>query len=237
MKRKDKKEEQRRKREQRLAKLRAAKRRRRNEDPLLERPEPVKPEKEKILIVCEGKNTEPTYFRKFKLTNATIKAVGEGYNTLSLVNRATQLAKEDDYNQVWCVFDKDDFPNKNFNDAIFMAEREGFHVAYSNQAFEYWLILHFENHQGGAMHRNDYCDKLNKYLEAFGVKYDCDSKGITDEIFDVLVSKLEHNPITRQKLAYRRAKRILENYDNKSPAREESSTKVHLLIEEIEKYR
>ncbi|MGN6417310.1 MAG: RloB domain-containing protein [Pseudobacter sp.] len=32
-------------------------------------------------------------------------------------------------------------------------------IAYSNQAFEYWLILHFEDHQGGKIDRNDYHKK------------------------------------------------------------------------------
>lgn len=33
-----------------------------------------------ILIVCEGENTETSYFEQFKLTSATI--IGKGYNTL-----------------------------------------------------------------------------------------------------------------------------------------------------------
>jgi hypothetical protein len=92
----------------------------------LERNIPFKIEKPLILIVCEGKNTEPSYFRQFKLTSATIKPVGEGYNTISLVKRAMQLALEKKYDQVWCVFDKDDFPENDFNDAITIASANGF---------------------------------------------------------------------------------------------------------------
>jgi len=126
---KNKKDEQIQKKKKHLEEIRKAKRRKRNQEPNLERPEPQKDEKQKILIVCEGKNTEPSYFKKFKLSTATIKVVGEGYNTLSLVNRAIQLSKKEDYDQVWCVFDKDDFSNKNFNSAIFKAEEIGFKVA------------------------------------------------------------------------------------------------------------
>jgi hypothetical protein len=69
--------------------------------------------------------------------------------------------KEKSYDQVWCVFDADPKPNnpnqaKNFNDADALAARKGFSVAYTNQAFEYWLILHFYYHQGGGMNRNDF---------------------------------------------------------------------------------
>ena len=91
------------------------------------RNQPTKDEKQSFLIVCEGKNTEPDYFRKFKLKTATIKVVGEGYNTVSLVEQAEKLDKQGEYDQVWCVFDKDDF--KNFNNAIQKAEQLGFKVA------------------------------------------------------------------------------------------------------------
>lgn len=55
---------------------------------VLDRAEPSKLEKPEILIVCEGENTEPSYFKKFRLVTATVETVGEGRNTVSLVNRA-----------------------------------------------------------------------------------------------------------------------------------------------------
>ena len=162
--------------------------------------------------------------------------MGLGYNTISLVKKTIALAQEDEYNQVWCVFDRDDFPAADFNNAIFLAEKQGFGIAYSNQAFEYWLILHFEDHQGGAMHRDQYTDKLNRYLKDFGLEYDKESKTITEEIFDVLQSKLPEKNKTRQEVAIERAERIYQIYDHRSPAEEESSTMVFRLIGEIDKY-
>ena len=47
--------------------------------------------RERFLIVCEGKKTEPNYFRSFKVSTANIKVGGEGANTLSLVNVALEL--------------------------------------------------------------------------------------------------------------------------------------------------
>ena len=109
-----------------------------------------------ILIVCEGKNTEPSYFKQFRISSAIVKSIGEGYNTISLVKRAKQLAKRKKYDQIWCVFDADPKLDntkqaQNFNNAIKLAEKHKFGIAYSNQAFEYWLILHLDDHQGGAM--------------------------------------------------------------------------------------
>ncbi len=172
MKMKNKKAEQEKKRQADKAR-RAAAKRKRAAGTKLERADPKKQKKESFLIVCEGKNTEPSYFEQFKLSTAVITVVGEGYNTLSLVKEAKRLSekkKGEKYDQVWCVFDKDDFPANNFNQAIALSEKLGFKVAYSNQAFEYWLILHFEAHQGGAMHRDSYCAKLNSYLKAFNLK-------------------------------------------------------------------
>ncbi len=157
MKMKNKKAEQIAAKEKHLGNLKA----KRRQEPQLERNEPNKIEKPTILIVCEGENTEPSYFRQFRLSSATIKAVGEGYNTISLVQRAVALAQEKKYDQVWCVFDKDDFSANDFNNAIVLAENNNFGVAYSNQAFEYWIILHLDDHQGGGMRRDECNDKLN----------------------------------------------------------------------------
>lgn len=209
---------------------------RRNE-PVFERSEPILEEKPTILIVCEGENTEPSYFSQFRLSTATIKPVGEGYNTTSLVNRATDLAKEKDYEQVWCVFDKDDFNANDFNNAIVTAEAQGFGIAYSNQAFEYWIILHFDDHQGGGMHRKDYDKKINKLLKPFKLAYDGEgSKIITEEIFEVLDGIDEKTNRERKELAIQRAKRNYEQFEHANPATEESSTTVFRLVETLLKY-
>jgi hypothetical protein len=232
MKMRNKRGEQIERKKRHLESLRTAKAKRRGE-PALERPEPTRIEKPVILVVCEGENTEPSYFRQFRLASATIKAVGEGYNTVSLVNRAEQLAAEGNFEQVWCVFDKDDFPDNDFNNAIAMAAGKGFHAAYSNQAFEYWFILHFEDHQGGGMHRSEYADKINDYLRPFGIVFDDNSKIITEEIFSILEGIDQQTGISRTRLALQRAERIYDRLDHNSPAKEESSTTVFKLVDEI----
>lgn len=208
-------------------------------EPTLARNEATKINKPTILIVCEGENTEPSYFRQFKLTSATIKPVGEGYNTISLVKRAIHLSKEKSYNQVWCVFDADPKPGnpkqlQNFNDAIRLADKNGFGIAYSNQAFEYWLILHLDDHQGGGMNRNDYNDKMNQLLKPFGLTYEGEgSKLITEEIFEVLDGIDKKTNKERKRLAITRAERTYKLFDHTNPANEESSTTVFRLVEEI----
>lgn len=209
----------------------------RRQEPLLIRNEPTKNERPTILIVCEGKNTEPSYFSQFRLSTATIKAIGEGFNTVSLVNRALMFSEEKTYDQVWCVFDKDDFSADDFNNAILIAEANNFGVAYSNQAFEYWIILHLDDHQGGGMHRDDYDRKVNQLLKPFGLSYDGkSSKIITEKIFEVLDGvDIKYNK-SRKDLAIERAKRIYDQFDHNSPANEESSTTVFKLVEELLRY-
>lgn len=66
-----------------------AKRRRRMN---LARPEPHMNIKQTVLIVCEGKNTEPSYFEQFRVSTVTIKTVGVGEGTTRLVEQAKKIA-------------------------------------------------------------------------------------------------------------------------------------------------
>lgn len=102
----------------------------------LSRRQGVREIKQSFLIVCEGEKTEPDYFKAFRMTTATVKAVGQAMNTMTLVNKAISIREADrqkkrEYDQCWVVFDKDDFPTSDFNQAIQLAEKNGFRVAYS----------------------------------------------------------------------------------------------------------
>ena len=113
--------------------------------------------KQTFLIVCEGEKTEPNYFNSFRVRTATIKVEGAGDNTVNLVRIALRLRKEQakegsPYDQVWCVFDRDDFPAEHFNEAFAVAQEHGVEIAYSNQAFELWYLLHF-NYYDAAISR------------------------------------------------------------------------------------
>jgi len=209
----------------------------RRAEPNLERTVARLIEKPSILIVCEGENTEPSYFNQFRISSATVKSVGEGYNTLSLVNRTIQLASQEKYDQVWCVFDKDDFSENDFNNAIQTAQAQNFGIAYSNQSFEYWFILHFDDHQGGGMHRNKYNEKINSLLKPFNVTYDgTGSKLVTENFFELLDGIDEKTNKKRIDLAIARAERNYNQFDHSNPAQEESSTTVFQLAKELLKY-
>lgn len=194
----------------------------------LSRRQGVREIKQSFLIVCEGEKTEPDYFKAFRMTAATIKAVGQAMNTMTLVSKAINIRESDQkkkkvYDQCWVVFDKDDFPAKDFNQAIQLAEKNGFHVAYSNQAFEYWFLLHY-NLYTGAIHRSQYKEMLTRLT---GMPY---SK--TDGYGAVMYNLL----LSRQQKAISNAEAVLAEISHGNPAEEESSTTVHKLVRELNKY-
>jgi hypothetical protein len=188
----------------------------------------VREVKQSFLIICEGENTEPDYFKAFRMTAATVKALGEAMNTMSLVNKAINIreaekSKKRFYNQCWVVFDKDDYSANDFNQAIQLAEKNGFQVAYSNQAFEYWFLLHF-NLYTGAIHRNQYNEMLEKLT---GMHYN-KAEGYGALMYNLLLA--------RQEKAIRNAETVLAEISHGNPAEEESSTTVHKLVIELNKY-
>ncbi len=126
----------------------------------------------RILIVCEGEKTEPNYFKAFGdirrghyVFKFDIKTAGGGISTTGVVDKAIALRDEADkkgapYDSVWAVFDKDSFPANSFNAAIKKAEKNGIQCAWSNEAFEIWYLLHFQN-RITAMKRDEYKDAIS----------------------------------------------------------------------------
>ena len=102
-------------------------------------------------------------------------------------------------------------------------KKNGFKVAYSNQAFEYWFLLHFNLYKG-ALHRNSYADMLSRLS---GIPY---SK--TEGFGAIMYNRLLH----LQPQAIKNASAVLADVSHGNPAMEESSTTVHLLVEELNKF-
>ena len=174
-----------------------------------------------FLIVCEGTKTEPNYFESFRVSRHIVEIVGAGYNTLSLVKEAMKLSKQGSFDQVWVVFDKDDFPINRFNQALALANEVGISIAYSNEAFELWYLLHFDYHQS-AISRSTYRSRLSQRL---GFEY----KKNDSNIHEVLRPRVE--------TAIRNAAKLLQTYgEAHSPARDNPCTSVHLLVQELQKH-
>ena len=235
-------------REAHRAKIQADKARR-QQAPLLRRAAPTREENPVLLILCQGTVTEVEYFEHFELATADIKAVGQAYDPEKLVQYALELRQEADrnkqpYQQVWCVFDKDDTEPGPFHAAIQRARDNGVEVAYSNQAFEYWLLLHFDNHQGGGMARGTCGARLQELITVANprVSYNPDKgKHVSRELFDLLEADdpaARPGHLSRRAVAVRRARAIASRWaeEGTEPAYQESTTQVYRLVEVLQQH-
>lgn len=187
-----------------------------------------------FLIVTEGKRTEPIYFEFLagklpKKLVETIEVKGEGANTLSLVREALKKKKKrlenkelPPFDEVWAVFDKDDFPDKNFNDAIALAKRENIESGHSNESFELWYVLHYEFLQS-ALKRTDYITKLTTHL---GEKYEKNKRELAERIH------INGN----YKQAIKRAVRLQKLHEDKTDSESCPMTRVYVLVERLMAY-
>jgi hypothetical protein len=174
----------------------------------------------RFLIVCEGEKTEPAYFEGFRVPSVRVEIVGMGKDPLTLVEHAFELHRQQQYDQAWCVFDRDDLPTERFNLALDLARRRRIKVAYSNQAFELWYLLHF-HYCDVAESRRDYCDRLS---HALGRTYQKNDLALYREL------------LPRQDIAIRHAERLLAQYNPANPAVDDPSTTVHKLVQELNRF-
>ena len=165
----------------------------------------------RILIVCEGKKTEPNYFKKFQINPEVydnIDVHGIGYNTVSLIKEAIRIKneaiqKKEPYIETWCVFDKDDFSIESFENAISLANKNQINCAYSIEAFELWYMLHF-NFYDAALSRLQYKDKLSELLKKPYKKNDA-------EMYSILWSRRNRAIQNARKLFSRQCTLPLKN--------------------------
>jgi hypothetical protein len=158
--------------------------------------------------------------------------VGTGYNTLSLVDHVidfkdkNNIVTEEGFDELWVVFDKDDF-DKDFDNAINKAAASGLRVAYSNECFELWYLLHFIYIES-ALTREEIVEKLTTNLKKHTgdatLKYQKHSESMYS-----LIRGLE-------KKATDRAESLLKIYSGeKSFKKKNPSTTVHTLVSALKK--
>lgn len=194
-----------------------------------------------FLIVCEGLETEPRYFdaiRKRMKSGAgsKITIVGAGTHTQELVRRADleiEQRRKDGlpgYYYVWIVFDKDSFSDADFDQAIAMIAskdalakpnvRPFWRSAWSNEAFELWYLLHFQE-VSVPMPRERIFDLLTGHL---GCKYQKNEDGMFERLAPMLSQ------------AERRASQLSRRMEGLSPHQCNPCTRVGELVSELISY-
>lgn len=184
-----------------------------------------KKQKDAILIVC-GDRTEELYFKKFRsdLGKIEVKPILNNESPKRIVERTIKEDNKENYVQAWVVFDKDDFNDfDDFDEAIQLANKNNIRVAFSNQAFELWFILHYK-YLSHSMHRNKYEGEIEKLT---GKSY---SK-TNDQIYDLLKNKM-NDAIINAKKGHQKWK-----LESNKPSDWESCTTVYELVNYLNQWR
>jgi len=124
--------------------------------------------KKVTMIFCEGE-TEKYYFdmlkRKYSSGNVIpIKSeVVSGNSWVLVENAVTKMNAEKhryDFEQVYVVYDKDNESHSDIEKALKIAKENNIITLYSNQCFEYWVLLHYKESSN-----SNTSDQLYKLLE------------------------------------------------------------------------
>jgi hypothetical protein len=189
---------------------------------------------EKVLIVCEGEKTEPSYFNGciqfYRLNTANVEVDGTcGSSPKSVYERAIELWEAEDkrgdsYDRVYCVFDRD--THVTYDETVKRISEHNpediFYAAVSVPCFEYWLLLHFKytTRPYAATGRLSVGGEVLKELKGVMPEYE---KG-NNNTFLSLSPQIE----SAKKNAIRSMKNAKENYTDNP------STSIHELIDYLQ---
>ncbi len=219
-----------------------------------------------FIIFCEDEVSEPIYFKYFETSLIKVNPIKKQKSKMSNVFNAICYCEQNGLmeaemslncsdTQVWCVYDRDIEEsesaiiqgNVDFNEAIKTANNRGIRVAWSNDSFELWVLLHFED--------IDITDSRYKNRLAYYGRLTEIFKSLPNPNED-LIAALKHSSfsykqdfkhennfrnIVRNELVVRTQKAIerakaIENFHSASikPSHEKSPcTFVHYLVEEL----
>jgi hypothetical protein len=226
-----------------------------------------------FIIFCEDEISEAQYLKYFETSLIKINTVEGQKSKFTHVVKAIchcldqeiiirgidgNLQLKDDNAHLWCVFDRDieeDQATKNrtdieFDEAIHTGTNRGFSVAWSNDAFELWILLHFEEVNPLLPEnkiRETYYKKLTEIFKKLPNKNEDLNKALSHPSFSYkkdlkhknnFLNIVRSEIVVNTKTAILRAERLeahhtklnLSNHD-KAPC-----TMVHYLVKELIKY-
>ena len=111
--------------------------------------------KKRILILCEGRETEPNYFNGLKRDKAQRNRLAAlrievyesdkstGRELVIEAKRLKTIARQEKnpYDDVWVVIDKDGYTKHPH--AFDQARSNNINIAFSSISFEFWFLLHY----------------------------------------------------------------------------------------------
>ena len=168
-----------------------------------------------------------------------LECTGEGRDALGVVKQTVlegeklerKSRREVDFK--WAVFDKDDSDSNStkrsrFEQAFELAKDNNIKLAYSNEVFELWLLLHFrEVDSNRPIPRQEVYELLGKVVREYEGNEDFEyvhgKTGILDKV----------SFLGNEEEAISRAKVLAEKFKAIPPIEANPSTKVHILVEDL----
>ncbi|OFX23502.1 MAG: hypothetical protein A2033_16115 [Bacteroidetes bacterium GWA2_31_9] len=222
-----------------------------------------------FIIFCEDEVSEPIYFKYFETPNIQVnpiknqkskvdnvfKAICYCENNDLMTKKGTKSFLKNKNPQVWCVFDRDlenedpkiQIGNVSFDESINTAKSKGIKVAWSNDAFELWILLHFEDvdlANADNKNRITYYNRLTEIFKSLKNPNNDLIKVLTHQSFSYKQDfKHENNfrnivrpeIVGKTKIAIERAKKLEKHFKSPNIPNHEKApcTLVHHLVEEL----
>lgn len=195
----------------------------------LKRKAPTRKINKKILIVCQGADTEHHYFNEFRnerrliSTSIEIPTDAHGFSAGGLLKFAEKRIKReskrgDGFDKVFIVFDRDD--DQSFTDTVNKTSaHKVIDSAYSIPCFEYWLLLHFDKFRAPFEFKDgswskELCAELEKRI---GTNYKKSGKHAYQATKDLIPDAIENSKWSLR--------------DVEATGEDNPSTMVHELVE------
>lgn len=161
-------------------------------------------ESKSVLIALEDTKSSRHYFEKLikhkGLNGKVIFAEHIGTNPKKVLEAILSHKSSTIYDKKWIVIDRDSFPRNDFKGTIEEARQKGICVAFSNESYELWILLHFEQ-VSAYTNRDDLISRLNQiFKEKFRKEY---SKASAD-IYNLIIGQ--------QQTAIKNAKRLVTKH-------------------------
>ena len=199
-----------------------------------------RPAHPKIFIWSHTKKAEIEYFQEFKnylqtpLIMPKKEICGTPQELISkVIEWKNKEINEKDNDQVWCAFDVDDFYKNDKNglsQAIKEARKNNIKIAYANECFELWILLHFEK-PTNAILRADFKKKIKQLFK----KEKLGNFTKNQKVFEILLPFQNKAIENAKNLGYKKYEKIIWNKtlgETGNP-----STSIHFLIEDIKKIK
>jgi hypothetical protein len=223
---------------------------------------------EVFIIFCEDGAVEPAYLNAFRSHRVQISCIPNAGQHHQNVDHATNYLRNKGMlevangvevlkfmpgTQVWCMYDrdkdaaKDDGKDTAFNDSIANARGRGMGVAWSNDNFELWILLHFVDvdvNDAACLHRDGYYLQLQGVLRSAYPEASALGQKVHNPMFTYRDSLKSGSQFARMMLpllagkmedAIARAQNLEKHHDeaSKTPHRKVPCTMVHHLCLQI----